>query len=67
LYGADREGTARVPVLVGGMTDGDRDEASRDEAAKQQRCPSCGRRDAIRFLGSRPEAATPVAERDSAV
>ena len=53
LYSVDSEGTTRVPVLVGGMTDGDRDEASRDEAAKQQRCPSCGRRDAIRFLGSR--------------
>src|SRR3954451_15250259 len=53
LYAADSEGAMRIPVLVGGMTDGDRDEASRDEAAKQQRCPSCGRRDAIRFLGSR--------------
>lgn len=53
LYSVDGEGSARVPVLVGGMTDGDRNETSRDEAAKQQRCPSCGRRDAIRFLGSR--------------
>ncbi len=52
VYGADEDGE-RVAVLVGGMTDGDRDEAGRDEAAKQQRCPSCGRRDAIRFLGSR--------------
>ena len=53
LYALDSEAAIRVPVLVGGMTDGDRDEAGRDEAAKQQRCPSCGRRDAIRFLGSR--------------
>ena len=43
---------ARIPVLVGGMTGDDRSESSRDEAAKQQRCPSCGTKDAIRFLGS---------------
>lgn len=53
LYSVDNDDRTRVAVLVGGMTDGDRDEAGRDEAAKQQRCPSCGRRDAIRFLGSR--------------
>ena len=47
------ENDARIPVLVGGMTDGDRSETSRDEAAKQQRCPSCGTKDAVRFLGSR--------------
>ena len=43
----------RIAVLVGGMTGADRSEEARDEAAKQQRCPSCGTRDAIRFLGSR--------------
>lgn len=43
---------SRIPVLVGGMTGDDRSESSRDEAAKQQRCPSCGTRDAIRYLGS---------------
>jgi ATP-dependent helicase YprA (DUF1998 family) len=52
VYSAD-EHSARIPVLVGGMTGDDRSETSRDEAAKQQRCPSCGTRDAIRFLGSR--------------
>ena len=34
------------------MTGDDRSESSRDEAAKQQRCPSCGTRDSIRYLGS---------------
>ena len=53
VHGKDENGV-RIPVLVGGMTGGDdRTESSRDEAAKQQRCPSCGTRDAIRFLGSR--------------
>jgi ATP-dependent helicase YprA (DUF1998 family) len=52
VYGTD-ENDARIPVLVGGMSGDDRSETSRDEAAKQQRCPSCGTRDAIRFLGSR--------------
>ena len=46
------EHDARIPVLVGGMTGDDRSESSRDEAAKQQRCPSCGTRDSIRYLGS---------------
>ncbi len=52
VYAVD-ESDGRIPVLVGGMTGDDRSEAKRDEAAKQQRCPSCGTRDAIRFLGSR--------------
>jgi ATP-dependent helicase YprA (DUF1998 family) len=44
----------RIPVLVGGMTGTDaRTGVSRDEAAGRQQCPSCGTRDAIRFLGSR--------------
>ena len=51
VYSADAN-DARIPVLVGGMTGEDRSESSRDEAAKQQRCPSCGTRDAIRYLGS---------------
>lgn len=51
VYSAD-EISARIPVLVGGMTGENRSESSRDEAAKQQRCPSCGTRDSIRFLGS---------------
>lgn len=44
---------SRVPVLIGGMTSDEASAEARDEAAKQQRCPSCGTRDAIRFLGSR--------------
>ena len=51
VYSAD-EDDARIPVLIGGMTGEDRSETSRDEAAKQQRCPSCGTKDSIRFLGS---------------
>lgn len=43
----------RIPVLVGGMTGDKRSEETRDEAAKRQECPSCGTRDALRFLGSR--------------
>jgi ATP-dependent helicase YprA (DUF1998 family) len=46
------DNAGRIPVLVGGMTGDDRSESSRDEAAMQQRCPSCGTRDAIRYLGS---------------
>ena len=42
-----------IPVLVGGMTGDDKSGEARDEAAKQQQCPSCGNRDAMRFLGSR--------------
>lgn len=53
VYGADTPQATRVPVLVGGMTGDDASGEARDEAAKQQRCPSCGTRDAIRFLGSR--------------
>jgi ATP-dependent helicase YprA (DUF1998 family) len=53
IHNLDDDIHTRIPVLVGGMTDGDRNEEGRDEAARQQRCPSCGRRDAIRFLGSR--------------
>jgi len=44
---------SRIPVLVGGMTGDDKTADARDEAAKHQQCPSCGSRDAIRFLGSR--------------
>jgi ATP-dependent helicase YprA (DUF1998 family) len=51
VYAASESG--RLPVLVGGMTGEDASGDARDEAAKQQRCPSCGTRDAIRFLGSR--------------
>ena len=43
----------RTPVLVGGMTGDARDGEARDDAAKRAECPSCGSRDAIRFLGSR--------------
>lgn len=53
VYGLDTPAPSRVPVLVGGMTGEDASADARDEAAKQQRCPSCGTRDAIRFLGSR--------------
>lgn len=45
--------TERIPVLVGGMTGDPRNGETRDEAARRQQCPSCGTRDAIRFLGSR--------------
>lgn len=47
------EAGRRIPVLVGGMTGAKRTEETRDEAAQRQECPSCGTRDAIRFLGSR--------------
>ena len=53
VFSADSEESVRIPVLVGGMTGEVKSEETRDEAAKQQRCPSCGQRDAIRFLGSR--------------
>jgi hypothetical protein len=53
VYSVDTPAPSRVPVLVGGMTGDDRSPESRDEAARQQACPSCGSRDAIRFLGSR--------------
>lgn len=53
VHAADRGSGGRIPVLVGGMTGDDRSEDGRDEAAKRQQCPSCGTRDAIRFLGSR--------------
>lgn len=43
----------RIAVLVAGMTSEDKSAESRDQAGKQQSCPSCGARDAIRFLGSR--------------
>ena len=42
-----------IPVLVGGMTMGDNSATSRNEAAVNQQCPSCGSNDSIRFLGSR--------------
>lgn len=43
----------RIPVLVGGMDGPIGTEKDRDELAFRQECPSCGARDAIRFLGSR--------------
>jgi len=52
VHSADPD-AARIPVLVGGMTGEGRRGTDRDQAAEQQRCPSCGTRDAIRFLGSR--------------
>ncbi len=42
-----------IPILVGGMDGPDGSEKARDEVALRQECPSCGSRDAIRFLGSR--------------
>lgn len=52
VYSVDDE-DKRIPVLVGGMTGAEKSETSRDEAARQQRCPSCGTKDSVRFLGSR--------------
>ena len=52
VYSNDEE-ERRIPVLVAGMTGGARNEADRDDAARRQECPSCGTREAIRFLGSR--------------
>lgn len=52
VHASDEDGR-RIAVLVGGMTGEDRSEEARNEAAKQQRCPSCGTTDAIRFIGSR--------------
>jgi ATP-dependent helicase YprA (DUF1998 family) len=53
VHSADTDERTRIPVLVAGMTGDDRSEDARNEAAKRQQCPSCGSRDAIRFLGSR--------------
>ncbi|MGI8901901.1 MAG: DEAD/DEAH box helicase [Nocardioides sp.] len=53
VHSADSDEATRIPVLVAGMTGDDRSEEARNEAAKRQQCPSCGSRDAIRFLGSR--------------
>ncbi|MEV4419507.1 DEAD/DEAH box helicase [Patulibacter sp. NPDC049589] len=52
VFSVDEE-DRRIAVLVGGMTGDDRTETSRDAAAEEQRCPSCGTKDAIRFIGSR--------------
>ena len=52
VHFADSEELGRIPVLVGGMTGGDKTAEARDEAAKRQQCPSCGTNDSIRFLGS---------------
>jgi len=53
VHTADADEETHIPVLVAGMTGDDRSEDARNEAAKRQQCPSCGSRDAIRFLGSR--------------
>lgn len=53
VHSADTDDATRIPVLVAGMTGEERSEDARNEAAKRQQCPSCGTRDAIRFLGSR--------------
>lgn len=53
VHSADTDEKTRIPVLVAGMTGDDRSEDARNDAAKRQQCPSCGSRDAIRFLGSR--------------
>jgi ATP-dependent helicase YprA (DUF1998 family) len=53
VHSADTDDPTRIPVLVAGMTGDERNEDARNEAAKRQQCPSCGTRDAIRFLGSR--------------
>ena len=53
VHNADTGQQARIPVLVAGMTGESRTEEARDDAAARQQCPSCGIRDAIRFLGSR--------------
>ena len=53
VHGADSEDPSRIPVLVGGMVGLGGTGETRDEAAQRQECPSCGARDAIRFLGSR--------------
>ncbi len=52
VHGADTEVPSRIPVLVGGMVGLGGTGETRDEAAERQQCPSCGARDAIRFLGS---------------
>ena len=53
VHNADTDQQIRTPVLVAGMTGESRTEEARDDAARRQQCPSCGTRDAIRFLGSR--------------
>ena len=53
VHNADTDQQTRTPVLVAGMTGESRTEEARDDAARRQQCPSCGTRDAIRFLGSR--------------
>lgn len=53
VHSTESEQQTRIAVLIGGMTGESRTEEDRDDAAKRQQCPSCGARDAIRFLGSR--------------
>lgn len=53
VQSVDAEQETRIPVLVAGMTGENRTEEAREDAARRQQCPSCGARDAIRFLGSR--------------
>lgn len=53
VHSADTEQSTRIAVLVAGMTGDNPSEEARDDAARRQQCPSCGTRDAIRFLGSR--------------
>jgi len=53
VHNADTDDPTRISVLVAGMTGDERNEDARNDAAKRQQCPSCGARDAIRFLGSR--------------
>ena len=53
VHHTDNDEQTRIAVLVAGMTGGERTEQSRDDAAQRQQCPSCGTRDAVRFLGSR--------------
>ena len=53
VHHANTDEQTRIAVLVAGMTGDSRTEEARDAAAERQQCPSCGTRDAIRFLGSR--------------
>ncbi len=53
VHSIDDGKSPRIPVLVAGMTGETRTEEARDDAARRQKCPSCGTNDAIRFLGSR--------------
>ena len=53
VHNTDTGQQPRIPVLVAGMTGDNPTDETRDDAANRQQCPSCGTRDAIRFLGSR--------------